>query len=186
MTLIIAEAGVNHNGDEKKAIELVQAAHSAGADIVKFQTFKASSIATKLAKKAKYQENSSNEVESQLDMLKKLELSEKSFIKIYEYCNTIGIEFMSTAFDSESLSFLVNELKLKKLKIPSGELTNAPFVLEMAKTNSELILSTGMANLEEIKDALGVIAYGLTNSTERPSKEAFAKAYNSSRGQELL
>lgn len=186
MTLIIAEAGVNHNGDEKKAIQLVQAAHSAGADIVKFQTFKASSIATKLAKKAKYQQNNSSVVESQLDMLKKLELNQDSFLKIYEYCNSLGIEFMSTAFDSESLNFLVDELKLTKLKIPSGELTNAPFILEMAKTNSELILSTGMANTEEIEDALGVIAYGLTNSIEHPSKEAFTKAYHSLRGQELL
>ena len=186
-TLIIAEAGVNHNGDEKLAFELVDAAHQAGADIVKFQTFKAAKLVTRNAKQAEYQVENTNKKESQLAMLSRLELSYDFHIELVSYCEKLGIEFLSTAFDSESLSFLVNDLKLKKLKIPSGDLTNAPLVLEHARTECDLIVSTGMASLAEIETALGVIAFGLTaKECEKPSIEAFERAYFSKLGQQAL
>lgn len=187
MTLIIAEAGVNHNGDEKLAFKLVDAAHKAGADIVKFQTFKASKLVTANAQQADYQIANTQKVESQLDMLSRLELSFEFHLELIEYCKILGIEFLSTAFDSESLNFLVNDLGLKKLKIPSGELTNAPLVLEHARTGCDLIVSTGMATLAEIEMALGVIAFGYTaNDMQAPSIEAFQSAYFSEQGQQAL
>ncbi|WP_236347896.1 N-acetylneuraminate synthase family protein, partial [Enterobacter cancerogenus] len=128
MTLIIAEAGVNHNGNEKLAFDLVDAAHKAGADIVKFQTFKAKNLVTEQAKQADYQVANTQRQESQLDMLSRLELSWETHHALIKHCNELGIEFLSTAFDSESLNFLVNELGIKRLKLPSGELTNAPLV----------------------------------------------------------
>jgi len=187
MTLIIAEAGVNHNGSEKLAFELVDAAYGAGADIVKFQTFKAAKLVTASAKQADYQIANTQKKESQLAMLSRLELSYEFHFELVEYCKKLGIEFLSTAFDSDSLKFLVNDLKLKKLKIPSGDLTNAPLVLEHAQTGCDLIVSTGMATLAEIETALGVIAFGFVASqTEPPSIEAFEKAYYSELGQKLL
>jgi N-acetylneuraminate synthase len=187
MTLIIAEAGVNHNGSEELAFKLVDAAHNAGADIVKFQTFKASKLVTASAEQAEYQVTNTQKKESQLAMLSRLELSFEFHLKLVEYCNKLGIEFLSTAFDSESLKFLVNDLKLKKLKIPSGDLTNAPLVLEHAQTGCDLIVSTGMATLAEIETALGVIAFGyVAQKTEKPSIQAFEKAYYSELGQKML
>ena len=187
MTLIIAEAGVNHNGDEILAFKLVDAAHKAGADIVKFQTFKASKLVTATAEQADYQIKNTQKKESQLAMLSRLELSFEFHLELVEYCKDLGIEFLSTAFDSESLKFLVNDLKLKKLKIPSGDLTNAPLVLEHAQTGCDLIVSTGMATLAEIETALGVIAFGyVAKQTEEPSIKAFEKAYYSELGQKML
>ena len=187
MTLIIAEAGVNHNGSEELAFKLVDAAHKAGADIVKFQTFKASKLVTTDAKQADYQIKNTQKEESQFAMLSRLELSFEFHLELVEYCNQLGIEFLSTAFDSESLKFLVNDLKLKKLKIPSGDLTNAPLVLEHAQTDCDLIVSTGMATLAEIETALGVIAFGyIANKTDKPSIQAFEKAYYSELGQKML
>ncbi|ENB7662526.1 TPA: N-acetylneuraminate synthase [Enterobacter cloacae] len=187
MTLIIAEAGVNHNGNEKLAFELVDAAHKAGADIVKFQTFKAKNLVTEQAKQADYQVANTQRQESQLDMLSRLELSWEAHHKLVAYCQSLGIEFLSTAFDSESLSFLVNELGIQRLKIPSGELTNAPLVLEHARTGCDIIVSTGMATLAEIEDALGVIAFGYTTEKDTPPGiEAFQRAYASAEGQQAL
>lgn len=187
MTLIIAEAGVNHNGNESLAFKLVDAAHEAGADIVKFQTFKASKLVTANAKQADYQVENTQKKESQLAMLSRLELSFDFHLRLVDYCNEIGIEFLSTAFDSESLKFLVEDLKLTRLKIPSGDLTNAPLVLEHAQTGCDLIVSTGMATLAEIEVALGVIAFGYIDSkSEQPTIENFEKAYYSQRGQQLL
>ena len=187
MTLIIAEAGVNHNGNEELALQLVDAAHRAGADIVKFQTFKAAKLVTATAEQADYQVTNTQKKESQLAMLSRLELSFEFHLKLVEYCNKLGIEFLSTAFDSESLKFLVNDLKLKKLKIPSGDLTNAPLVLEHAQTGCDLIVSTGMATLAEVETALGVIAFGyVAEVTEEPSIQAFEKAYYSELGQKIL
>jgi len=187
MTLIIAEAGVNHNGDEALAFKLVDAAHKAGADIVKFQTFKAKNLVTGKAKQADYQKTNTQKQESQLEMLSRLELSYDAHIKLLKHCESLGIEFLSTAFDSESLDFLVNVLGLKRLKLPSGELTNAPLVLEHARTGCALILSTGMATLTEIEMALGVIAFGyIAEETEPPSIIAFQQAYASTAGQKLL
>ena len=185
--LIIAEAGVNHNGQENLAFELVIAAKNAGADIVKFQTFKAQKLATATAQQCEYQINNSGKKETQLAMLSRLELSYEAHHKLVAQCNKLGIEFLSTAFDSESLDFLVNELGLKRLKIPSGELTNAPLVLDHAKTGCDLIISTGMATLSEIEMALGAIAFGyVAKKSENPSVQAFEKAYYSELGQKML
>jgi N-acetylneuraminate synthase len=187
MVKIIAEAGVNHNGSKELAIKLIDAAYTAGADIVKFQTFKAAHLVTKDAQQAEYQMKNTGIDESQFEMLKKLELSYDTYKELAEYCNSIGIEFLSTAFDKDSLDFLVNDLGLKTLKIPSGELTNAPFVLEHAKTGLDLIVSTGMASLSEVESALSVIAFGLVNKNDiEPSEEAFKEAYVSEEGQDAL
>lgn len=187
MTLIIAEAGVNHNGDEALAFKLVDAAHQAGADIVKFQTFKAKNLVTEQAKQADYQVANTRKQESQLAMLSRLELSYAAHHQLVKHCESLGIEFLSTAFDSESLDFLVNDLGLKRLKLPSGELTNAPLVLEHARTGCDLIVSTGMATLAEIEMALGVIAFGYTAADNAsPSVLAFQQAYASEAGQKAL
>ncbi|MBE3655676.1 N-acetylneuraminate synthase [Vibrio navarrensis] len=187
MTLIIAEAGVNHNGDEALAFQLVDAAHQAGADIVKFQTFKAKNLVTEQAKQADYQVANTQKQESQLAMLSRLELSYAAHHQLVKHCQSLGIEFLSTAFDSESLDFLVNDLGLKRLKLPSGELTNAPLVLEHARTGCDLIVSTGMATLAEIEMALGVIAFGYTAADNaEPSVLAFQQAYASNEGQKAL
>jgi len=157
-TLIIAEAGVNHNGDLEIAKKLIDAAAEAGADYVKFQTFKASKLVSKTAEKANYQvKNAPGEPgESQLEMLKKLELSENDHQILLDYCNQKNINFFSTAFDLESLDFL-KKLGLSLFKIPSGELTNLPYLRKVAKLASEIILSTGMSTMDEIKQAVQVI-----------------------------
>ncbi|PFG45501.1 N-acetylneuraminate synthase [Vibrio sp. ES.051] len=187
MTLIIAEAGVNHNGDEKLAFELVDTAHQAGADIVKFQTFKAKNLVTEQAQQADYQVVNTQKQESQLAMLSRLELSYEVQNQLVAHCQSLGIEFLSTAFDSESLDFLVNDLNLSRLKIPSGEITNAPLVLEHARTGCDLIVSTGMATLSEVEAVLGVIAFGYTvDNNATPSELAFQQAYASEVGQQAL
>lgn len=187
MTLIIAEAGVNHNGDENMAFELVDAAVAAGADIVKFQTFNASALATAGAQQASYQRNNTGVAESQLQMLQRLELSHDVHLRLQAYCQKRGIGFLSTAFDEQSLQFLLGSLRLKRLKLPSGEITNAPFVLQHARAGLPLIVSTGMADLAEIEAALGVIAFGLTAATDAtPSQQAFHQAYASAEGQQAL
>jgi len=187
MTLIIAEAGVNHNGDADMAIDLVRAAHEAGANIVKFQTFRANQLVTAKAKRAKYQINNIGGRENQLQMLRRLELSYELHKKISDECNTLGIEFLSTAFDTKSLKFLIEEIGMKRLKLASGEITNAPLVLEHAKSHLDIILSTGMTTLSDIENSLSVIAFGLTAGKNlAPSKENFLKAYSSEIGQQAL
>ena len=187
MTLIIAEAGVNHNGDVGLAFELVDAASKAGADIVNFQTFKSSQLASKSASQARYQTINTGIGESQLSMLKGLELPKGAFIDVSNYCKDLNIEFLTTAFDSESLEFITSELTLKRLKIPSGEITNAPFLLEHARSGMNLIVSTGMATLGDIENALGVIAFGyLADNDAIPSYEGFREAYSSLEGQSIL
>lgn len=150
---IIAEAGVNHNGSLDRAYRLVDAAKQAGANAVKFQTFKAKSLVTKTAKMAEYQIQNTGKNQGQYEMLKSLELSYQDHHKIVDYCKDKNIEFMSTAFDNEGLDFL-NELGVKRFKIPSGEVTNLPYLIKMAKFKKEVILSTGMCFLEEVKTAL--------------------------------
>jgi N-acetylneuraminate synthase len=187
VTLVIAEAGVNHNGSKDLAFKLIDAAHSAGADIVKFQTFKANNLVTRKAKQADYQISNSKDVESQWDMLRKLELKYDDHFELVDYCQKLGIEFLSTAFDSESLKFLVEKVGLKRLKIPSGEVTNAPFVLEHARTGCDLIVSSGLTNLAELESVLGVIAFGFTASKNcQPNESLFAQAYASEEGQSAL
>lgn len=186
MTLIIAEAGVNHNGSDELAYALVDAAYQAGADIVKFQTFKAKNLVTEEADQAEYQVTNSGQKESQFAMLKRLELSYDTHHKLVKYCQDKGIEFLSTAFDSESLDFLVNDLGITRLKLPSGEITNAPLVLEHARTDCDLIVSTGMATLSEIEQVLSVIAFGYLNKLDTPTDELLQAAYFSDEGKRLL
>jgi len=186
MTLIIAEAGVNHNGSEEHALKLVDAAFDAGADIVKFQTFKAKKMVTEAAEQAAYQVANTQKKESQLNMLERLELSYDAHRRLLSRCNFRGIEFLSTAFDEESLNFLVNEIGIQRLKLPSGEITNAPLVLAHARTGLDIIVSTGMATVSEIEQALGVIAFGYLGRQEEPSISVFNEAYASEEGQKLL
>ncbi|WP_118973743.1 N-acetylneuraminate synthase [Taibaiella koreensis] len=155
-TIIIAEAGVNHNGSLDNAFRLVDAAVAAGVDYVKFQTFKAEHLVAKSAKKAEYQiSNTGNADESQLQMLKKLELSEAQHVALMDYCRSKGIQFFSTAFDLESLEYL-KTIGLDLVKIPSGELTNLPYLRRAAQLFGQVILSTGMATLAEIGEAVAV------------------------------
>jgi N-acetylneuraminate synthase len=186
---IIAEAGVNHNGNREMAFQLVDAAVEAGADAVKFQTFKAASLVTKCAMKAAYQTQDTDSIESQLPMLEKLELAHETHHKLIAYCKDCGIDFLSTAFDFESLDFLVNHLGLTTLKIPSGEITNGPLLLAYGKAGCKLIISTGMSTLGEIEEALGVLAFGLLHGDHasiQPSKSAFQEAYMSDNCQNML
>lgn len=155
-TLIIAEAGVNHNGDIELAKQLVISAKAAGADIVKFQTFKADGLVTKSAMKASYQEINTGSAESQYEMLRKLELSRDDHIVLIDECRRRDIGFFSTAFDADSFDMLV-ALGLSQIKIPSGELTNLPLLRHMTRLGLPVILSTGMASLGEIEAALEVI-----------------------------
>jgi N,N'-diacetyllegionaminate synthase len=155
-TLIIAEAGVNHNGSMELAKKLIDTAKDAGADMVKFQSFKAENLVSKTAKKADYQLNNTDRSESQFDMLKKLELNYDQHIEMIRYCKSKQIEFLSTPFDEESIE-LLKKLGIKTGKIPSGEITNLPYLKKMAASFGSLILSTGMSNMNEIRDALGVL-----------------------------
>lgn len=156
-TLIIAEAGVNHNGDINKAKKLIDVAILAGVDYIKFQTFKTELCISKNAVKAHYQiENTKNSSESQLEMVKKLELSFDQFVELKAYCTEKGIKFLSTGFDLESLEFL-SKIGITLAKIPSGEITNLPYLRKVAQLYSEVILSTGMATIEEIGDAINVL-----------------------------
>lgn len=185
--LIIAEAGVNHNGDEALARELIDIAAESGADYVKFQTFKSDDLVTDRAEKANYQVKNDTLTNSQADMLKKLELDQDCFARLLEYSKTKDIKFMSTAFDLSSTNFLVNQLGQDILKIPSGEIVNAPYLLGHAVYKKKMIVSTGMATLAEIENALGVLAFGLLNKANKvPSQEAFVSAYTSEEGQMQL
>lgn len=183
-TYIIAEAGVNHNGNADLAFQLIDVAAEAGADAVKFQTFKAESLVTKNAVKAAYQIQSSDKTETQYEMLRKLELDYETHFKLVDYCKSKNIDFLSTAFDIQSLNFIVNELKVKTLKIPSGEITNAPLILANARTDCKLIISTGMATQNEVRNALSVAAFGLTERDKSifPTKENLSNAFNSKKG----
>jgi len=152
-TLIIAEAGVNHNGDIAKAKALIDKGAEAGVDYVKFQTFKAEKLVTKQAQRASYQDKNTQNNDSQYEMLKKLELSQALHQELMDYCNQKGVKFLSTGFDSESLVFLA-QLGITIAKVPSGEITNLPYLRQVASLFPEVILSTGMATIGEIKDAV--------------------------------
>ncbi|MBK8892448.1 MAG: N-acetylneuraminate synthase [Dechloromonas sp.] len=162
---VIAEAGVNHNGRRDLAFALVDAAADSGADAVKFQTFDAQKLAAKSAPKAAYQKQSTDAGESQLEMLKKLELSRQWHHDLQAHARAKGIEFLSTAFDVDSLVFLV-ELGMPVFKVPSGELTNGPLLWQFARTGKPLILSTGMATLSEVEQGLAIIAHALVSDHE--------------------
>lgn len=156
-TLIIAEAGVNHNGCIEMAMKLIEAAANAGADFVKFQTFKADSLVSKTAKKAAYQQKNFNDGDDfQYVMLKNLELNEAAHLELINHCKKCNIRFLSTGFDKESIDFL-DSLNIPFFKIPSGEITNKPYLQHIAGKGRPVILSTGMANMDEIKAAVFVL-----------------------------
>lgn len=185
---IIAEAGVNHNGDFDRALDMIDVAVDCGADAIKFQTFKTESVVSIGAKKAKYQEIETGEG-GQYEMIKKLELTFEQHKELFKKCNERGIRFLSTAFDHESLYFLHEELGLDLLKIPSGEITNAPLLLSYANTGCDLILSTGMATIGEIEDALSVLAFGFVNGNRKKtisSRKEFRDALSSDVAKNLL
>jgi len=184
---IIAEAGVNHNGSLDLAKELVKAAFEAGADAVKFQTFQASQVVSIHAPKADYQLKTTAEEESQLEMIKKLELDEAMHRKISSECHDRGIEFLSTPFDLQSVD-LLTALNVSKLKIGSGDVSNAMLLLKASQTGKDIILSTGMSTLKEIEQALGVIAFGYLylNTGPAPCLNSFNEVYNSEQGQACL
>lgn len=155
-TFIIAEAGVNHNGSFELAKQLIDKAVWAGADCIKFQTFNSKNLVSKNAQKAEYQKKTTDSSESQLDMLKKLELSKEEFVELRDYCNQKGIMFLSTPFDLESIDFLAS-IGVKTWKIPSGEITNYPFLRAIGKRKESVIMSTGMCTLDEVSDAIKVL-----------------------------
>ena len=184
-TFVIAEAGVNHNGSLAQALELVDVAARAQADAVKFQTFKAHKLATAKAAKADYQVVNTQEAGNQLDMLSRLELSLDDHAALVRHCAARGIRFMSTAFDAESLAFLAT-LGMPAVKIPSGDISCGPLLLQAARLNMPLIVSTGMCTLADIEDALGVIAFGMTQDGVPRDRDAITAAYCSASGRAAL
>ncbi|NLB83044.1 MAG: N-acetylneuraminate synthase [Synergistaceae bacterium] len=183
---IIAEAGVNHNGSLQTALALVDAAADAGADAVKFQTFKAERLVRRNAPKADYQKQTTGSDETQYEMLSRLELPFPDHEKILERCEERGIDFLSSPFDEKSLDFLVDCFGLKTVKFGSGEITNAPLLLRAAKKNVSLLLSTGMSTLGEIEAALSCLAFGYLGILDSPSLDRFLQAYASPSGREVL
>ncbi|TLS50577.1 N-acetylneuraminate synthase [Paenibacillus antri] len=183
-TYIIAEAGVNHNGSPDLALQLVDAAADAGADAVKFQTFSAEKLVTRSAPKAEYQKAATQGEATQFEMLKKLELSPEMYPDLIERCKRRNIEFLSTPFDVGSLQFLV-ETGICRIKLSSGDATNARLLLAAARTGLPVIVSTGMADLSDIESALSVLAFGYI-STGAPGLAEFRRAYSSDKGQAAL
>lgn len=183
---IIAEAGVNHNGDLSRAIQLIEAAAEAGADAVKFQTFLSEDLAVPTAGLAAYQLSALPEIRNQREMLRALELSYDSFRQLAQRALECGIEFMSTAFDGRSLEFLVRELGIKRVKIPSGELTNSPDLYRAARYGLPMIISTGMATSEEVAGALDVVAYALLNDDPPTSRAQMVGARDLPEARQLL
>ena len=182
---VIAEAGVNHNGNKSMAYQLIDAAVEAGADAVKFQTFQASKLAGPNVKKAQYQYEQTDREESQQEMLKSLELPQSWHHDLQNHAKSQGIEFLSTAFDQDSLRFL-NSINLPLFKIPSGELTNGPLIWQFARTGKPLILSTGMANLSEIEQALAIIVHALNAQTEPTSLKEVWQCWSDSNARAVL
>lgn len=186
-TYIIAEAGVNHNGSLEYALQLVDAAAEAGANAIKFQSFRPSDLVTARAPKAKYQRNLTGDGEGQLEMIRRLEMDEAMHAALIERAAARRIEFLSTPFDSQSLVLLVDRFGLKTIKLSSGEITNAPYLLEVARRASNLIVSTGMSTLGEVEAALGAIAFGFIAAPDaKPGSGFFEAAFATMEGQEAL
>ncbi|MDO8607464.1 MAG: N-acetylneuraminate synthase [Phaeospirillum sp.] len=184
---VIAEAGVNHNGDLDRALALVDAAAAAGVDAVKFQTFKAAAIVTGGADKAEYQKRATGAAESQQEMLARLELDEAAHRALIARADQRGIRFLSTPFDLESLHLLTGILGLDTLKIPSGEITNAPLLLAAARSGRRVILSTGASTLDEVEQALAVLTFGYCQPPDAaPGLPAFAAAFATAAGRAAL
>lgn len=184
-TFVIAEAGVNHNGSLSMALQLVDVAADAKADAVKFQTFKAAKLVTARAAKADYQVTNMKEGGNQLGMLQALELSLADHDALVQRCRDRGLRFMSTAFDAESLAYLAT-LGMPAVKMPSGDINCGPLLLQAARLRMPLIVSTGMCTIAEIEDALGVIAFGLTQAHEPEGRADFLAAYCSAEGRRAL
>ena len=174
---IIAEAGVNHNGDLALAHKLIETATAAGADAVKFQTFKANEITVAAASKAAYQKETTDAGETQQAMLRRLELPYEAHFELKEHCAECGIKFLSTPFDFPSLDFLISDLGIDPLKISSGEMTNAPFLLKAARMAQRIILSTGMSTLPEVGEALSVLSWAIEGRPDPVCRADFASAF---------
>jgi N-acetylneuraminate synthase len=185
-TLIIAEAGVNHNGSVARAKDLIYAAKDSGSDIVKFQTFEASKLVTSKVPRAQYQSQNTGNSDNQHSLLAALELSREDTAALARLSRDIGIEFLSTAFDLDSLRFLLDEIGISRIKIPSGEIDNGPYLLMAARSGLPIMLSTGMATLGEIEAALGVLAFGYLDPKSVPKRQDFIRAYCSDEGQRKL
>lgn len=185
---IIGEAGVNHNGSLELSKKLIDAAVEAKADAVKFQAFYADELVCQHAPKADYQKNTTGSDELQYHMLKSLELSETDQIELYHYCCSKKILFLSSPFDLRSVEFLTNQLNLSVIKIASGEITNLPLLLKIARSNKAVILSTGMSTLGDIETALGILAFGYLYPDENnyPTTLEWENSYYSEHGQQIL
>jgi N-acetylneuraminate synthase len=182
---VIAEAGVNHDGSLDDALQLVDAAVEAGADVIKFQTFRADELVTAAAPKAAYQRRHTNAGESSLEMLKRLELSPEDHRALAARCGERGIAFMSTPFDSESLNLLL-DLGMPTIKVSSGDLTNGPFLFDIGRSRRCLILSTGMSTLDEIEDALAVLASAFIYPDSAPTETRRRDAFSAPAGRDEL
>lgn len=185
-TFIIAEAGVNHNGSLDQALRLVDAAVRVGADAVKFQTFLAEHLASPTAPKAAYQSRTTPVEESQLEMIRRLQLPKEAQLAIQAYCREQNIVFLTTPMDLDSLDFVTENLDLAMFKLGSGDLTNGPLLLKAGQAGRRLILSTGMSNLDDVAHALGVLAFGLIQESTMPNQNAFEKAFRSEAGKWAL
>ena len=186
-TFIIAEAGVNHNGNRQLAFDLIDAAVGAACDAIKFQSFKAEAVMVASLEKVAYQKAQTDKSETMLDMVRKLEISWKTQRELSDYCRAKEIQFVSSPFDLSSVEFLANDIGVKTIKIPSGEITCGPLLLQCARSGCDLILSTGMSTMDEIEVALGIFAFGMTSgSTELPTLSKFKAAYAEPKGREAL
>ena len=183
---VIAEAGVNHNGSTDMALRLVDAAADAGADAVKFQTFRADVLASPSAVKAEYQTKTTDASESQFDMLRKLELGEEQHEEIASHCTDREIQFLSTPYDAQSVDYLIERFNIPYVKVPSADVVNAPLLWHIGQRRTPTILSTGMSTVGEVEQALGVLAHGYFKE-DRPSSLADCEAaYASEEGQGVL
>jgi N-acetylneuraminate synthase len=184
---VVAEAGVNHNGDPELGHQLVDAAAEAGADAVKFQTFTADELVSRGAPKAAYQERTTGTSESQYAMIHRLELSEQMHVHLMEHAKKRGIRFLSTPFGSSSLRLLCERLGLDLIKVGSGELTNLPFLVEVGRLARRVILSTGIGTIGEVEQALAALAWGFTaDATSPPSHDELWRAFSGERAQDAL
>jgi len=185
--VIIAEAGVNHNGSMDVARRLIDVAVNCGANAVKFQSFQATALASARAPKARYQEVTTSAAESQQEMLTRLQLSESDHEQLITHARDSGIRLLSTPFDGPSLRLLTGRFGFDVIKIPSGEITNGPFLLEIARTGAKVILSTGMSSLAEVERALSVLAFGYVSAADEvPGDTAFSRAFAADAGQAVL
>lgn len=175
---LIAEAGVNHNGQPELAHRLIDAAADAGANAVKFQTFVPESLVAAGTAKAAYQERNQASGDDQLHMLQQLALPFSVYAELQQHCNQRGIDFLSSPFDAQSADLLTDELQLSTIKLGSGELTNGPLLWQLARRNIQLILSTGMANLDEIQASLGLLCHARQGDWEQPQTDDFAACFD--------